>query len=45
MNKLAQLVREIVDAYLDEMAAPSFGYKIASAEKAEKVKAYMLDIG
>ena len=42
MNKLAQLVREIVDNYLDEekkyTGAPSFGYKITDTEKAEKVK-------
>lgn len=42
MNKLAQLVREIVDAHLEEekkyTGAPSFGYKIVDKEKAEKVK-------
>lgn len=42
MNKLAQLVREIVDAHLEEekkyTGAPSYGYKIVDKEKAEKVK-------
>ena len=42
MNKLAYLVREIVDTYLDEdkkyTGAPSFGIKILDKEKAEKVK-------
>lgn len=43
MNTLTQLVREIVDTYLDEekkyTGAPSFGYKIADQSKANKVKA------
>lgn len=42
MNKLAQLVREIVDNYLDEekkyTGAPRLGVKILDKEKAEKVK-------
>lgn len=42
MNKFAQIVREIVDAYLDEdkkyTGAPSFGYTIADKSKADKVK-------
>lgn len=44
MNKLAQLVREVVDFYLYEenekkyTGAPSYGYKIVDKAKAEKVK-------
>lgn len=42
MNKFAQLVREIVDSYLDEekkyTGAPRLGVKILDKEKAEKVK-------
>jgi hypothetical protein len=42
MNVLAKLVREIVDAHLEEekkyTGPPSFGYKIIDKEKAEKVK-------
>ena len=44
MNKLTQLVREIVDTYLEEenekkyTGASSFGYKVADKAKADKVK-------